>query len=298
MLPAGTRAEAEAGWCPPGNGTGCTAVIVVTALIGEHMPIIKVPVAVGTWSVLDLRNACCLRWGIPLTSTSMCVCRWQGALGPLRDEDELDGAVSYINGAASVHVMKRDFRTTRAAPIRRREQRLKHSRSGYNTGDCFIAAVLMHMSPLPEPTTRHIADLRAEAGLPACGSTTEGHMVQLLRHLSCCCVLVQPNHQSAIVLNWGADTLRCITMVMQGNRHVEPVVIDDTVQLRSLGEVINQLHVCGIQLHLPSIRSRERPGGGCLHLGRRQGSSRQPRLGLRIHARAIVAPTSVIVSAV
>jgi len=77
-------------------------------------------------------------------------------------------------------------------------------------------------------------------------------MVQLLRHLSCCCIMVQAGHDSAIVLNAEAGTSRCITMVMQGNRHVEPVVIDDTVQLRSLGEVINHLHICGIQLHLPT----------------------------------------------
>ena len=252
VLPPGTRAEAEPRWCPPGGGAGRKAIIVVTALIGRHMPIITVAVDVGTWSVLDLRNACCLQWEITLTSTSMCVCRWQGALAPLDDEDGLDDTLSYINGAASVHVMKRGFRTTGGTPIPRRVQRLQLSNSGYKAGDCFIAAVLMHMSPLPRPTPSQIAHLRAEAGLPAEGSATQDHMMQLLRHLSCCCVLVQPNHQSAVVLNGGASTSRCITMVMQGNRHVEPVSIHGTVELRSLDEVASQLQVCGIQLQLPA----------------------------------------------
>jgi hypothetical protein len=63
--------------------------------------------------------------------------------------------------------------------------------------------------------------------------------------------MVQTGRESAIVLNAEAGTSRCITMVMQGNRHVEPVIMHGTIQLRSLDEVINQLQVCGIQVHLP-----------------------------------------------
>ena len=182
----------------------------------------------------------------------MGVYRWQGAVAPLADEDGLDGAVSYINGTAGVHVRRRNFRTSGGTPDCRRKQRLQLSNSGYNTGDCFIAAVLKHTCPLSKPTPLQIADLRAEARLPECGSATEGHMLQLLKHLSCCCVLVQPEHQSAIVLNAEAGTSRCVTMAMQGNRHVEPVIIHGTVQLRSLDEVVDQLQVCGIQMHLPA----------------------------------------------
>ena len=195
---------------------------------------VTVTVAVGTWSGLDLRNACCLQWGVPLNSTSMGVYRWQGAVAPLADEDGLDGAVSYVNGTASVHVRRRNFRTSGGSPDCRRKQRQQLSNSGYNTGDCFIAVVLEHTCPLSKPTPLQIADLRAEAHLPECGSATEGHMLQLLRHLSCCCVLVQTGHESAIVLNAEAGTSRCVTMMMQGNRPVEPVIMHGTVQLRSL----------------------------------------------------------------
>ena len=112
----------------------------------------------------------------------MGVYRWQGAVAPLADEDGLDGAVSYINGTAGVHVRRRNFRTSGGTPDCRRKQRLQLSNSGYNTGDCFIAAVLKHTCPLSKPTPLQIADLRAEARLPECGSATEGHMLQLLKH--------------------------------------------------------------------------------------------------------------------
>jgi hypothetical protein len=238
----------SAAWDPPSNATGESADIVVTGFQED----LTVTVVVGTWSGLDLRRACCQQWGIPLKSTNMGVYRWQGALAPLADKDGLDGAMSYVNGTTSVHVICRNFRTSGGTPERRRKQRLQLSNKGYNTGDCFIAAVLKYTCLLSQPTALEIANLRAEARLPESGSATGGHMVQLLRYLSCCCIMVQAGRESAIVLNAEAGTSRCITMVMQGNRHVEPAIMHDTVQLRSLDEVINQLQVCGIQVHLPT----------------------------------------------
>ena len=137
--------ETEAAWGPPGNATGEMADIVVTGFQEE----VTVAVAVGTWSGLDLRNACCLQWGVTLNSTRMGVYRWQGAVAPLADEGGLDGAVSYVNGKASVHVKRRNFHTSGGTPDCRRKQRLQLSKSGYNTGDCFIAAVLKHTCPFP-----------------------------------------------------------------------------------------------------------------------------------------------------
>ena len=67
-------------------------------------------------------------------------------------------------------------------------------------------------------------------------------MVQLLKHLSCCYIMVQPGHDSATILNAAAGYARCITLVMQGGKHVEPVILYGTVQVRTLEEVVEQLH--------------------------------------------------------
>ena len=106
---------------------------------------------------------------------------------------------------------------------------------------------------LPQPTALQIASLRAEAGLPASGSATGGHMVQLLKHLSCCCVMVQPGHDSATVLNAAAGYARCITLVMQGGKHVESVILYGTVQVHTLEQAVEQLQICGIQVHLAAF---------------------------------------------
>ena len=82
------------------------------------------------------------------------------------------------------------------------------------------------------PTIESISDLRSAAGLPETGYTTDKEMVQLLRHLSCCCVVVQPSHNTAIILNAASNQTRCITVAMHGTSHVEPVILGGAVQVR------------------------------------------------------------------
>jgi hypothetical protein len=83
-------------------------------------------------------------------------------------------------------------------------------------------------------TIEDVNSLRADTGLPSSGSTDAMQMVQLLRHLSCGCVMVQPDHDTTTLLNAAAGGTRYITVAMEGSNHVEPVVLNGTVQVRTL----------------------------------------------------------------
>ena len=159
---------------------------------------------------------------------------------------------------------------------RRRCQRLKCFTTEQNTCNCFVAAAVTHMSAGATfvPTIESISDLRSAARLPETGYTTDQEMVQLLKHLSCCCVLVQPSHKTAIILNAASNRTRCITVAMHGTSHVEPVILGGAVQVRCLSEVVALLQRHGVHvplagqhgvhvhepesmLHYPDIRRRD-----------------------------------------
>jgi Ran GTPase-activating protein (RanGAP) involved in mRNA processing and transport len=135
----------------------------------------------------------------------------------------------------------------------RRLQRLQLRVTGYNTGDCFVVAVLTHIAP-SKPTTRNIVDLRTEASLPARGATDGAHMVQLLSHLSYGCVIVNESHSRATILNAAGASSCYVTVARKGSAHVEPVALSGTVQVRTLDEIIGLLRVCGVQVQLPVPR--------------------------------------------
>ena len=142
---------------------------------------------------------------------------------------------------------------TRFAAKPRRLQRLQLRVTGYNTGDCFVAAMLTHIAP-SKPTTRDIVDLRTEAGLPARGATDGVHMMQLLSHLSYGCVIVNESHSRATILNAAGASSCYVTVARKGSAHVEPVALSGTVQVRTLDEIIGLLRVCGVQVQLPVPR--------------------------------------------
>ena len=133
----------------------------------------------------------------------------------------------------------------------RRSQRLKCFITEQNTGNCFVAAALAHVSAGPRvvPTNESIGDLRSAAGLPETGSTSGKEMIQLLRRLCCCCVMVQPSHDTATILNAASNCTRCITVAMHGTSHVEPVILEGVVQVRRLSEVVALLQGHGV--HVP-----------------------------------------------
>jgi hypothetical protein len=133
----------------------------------------------------------------------------------------------------------------------RRSQRLKCFTTEQNTGNCFVAAALAHVSEGPRvvPTNESIGDLRSAAGLPETGSTSGKEMVQLLRHLRCCCVMVQPSHGTATILDAASNRTRCITIAMHGTSHVEPVILGGAVRVRRLSEVVALLQGHGV--HVP-----------------------------------------------
>ena len=62
---------------------------------------------------------------------------------------------------------------------RQRCQRLKCFITEQNTGNCFVAAAVTHMSAGARavPTIESISDLRSAAGLPETGYTTEKEIV-------------------------------------------------------------------------------------------------------------------------
>ena len=141
----------------------------------------------------------------------------------------------------------------------RRLQRLQLRVTGYNTGNCFVAALLTHIAP-SKPTTRDIVDLRTEAGLPARGATDGVHMVQLLSHLSYGCVIVDESHSRATILNAAGASSCYVTVARKGSAHVEPVALSGTVQVRTLDEIIGLLRVCGVQVQLPVPRPEGQEG--------------------------------------
>ena len=114
-----------------------------------------------------------------------------------------------------------------------------------------MAAALAHVSEGPRvvPTNESIGDLRSAAGLPETGSTSGKEMIQLLRHLRCCCVMVQPSHGTATILDAASNRTRCITVAMHGTSHVEPVILGGAVRVRRLSEVVALLQGHGV--HVP-----------------------------------------------
>jgi hypothetical protein len=133
----------------------------------------------------------------------------------------------------------------------RRPQRLRCFITEQNLGDCFVAAALTHVTvgPTVVPTIGSVRKLRTAAGLPETGSTSGKDMIQLLKHLYCCCVMVQPSHDTATILNATSNCARCITVAMHGISHVEPVVLEGAVQVRRLSEVVALLQGHGV--HVP-----------------------------------------------
>ena len=122
---------------------------------------------------------------------------------------------------------------------RQRCQRLKCFITKQNLGKCFVAAALTHVSAGPRvvSTIESIRDLRNAAGLPETCYTRGKAMVQLSRHMCCCCVMVQPSRDTAINLNVASNRTRCITVAMHGTCHVEPVILEGAVQVRCLSGV-------------------------------------------------------------
>ena len=157
---------------------------------------------------------------------------------------------------------------------RQRCERLKCFITEQHTGNCFVSATVTHVSAgaTVVPTIESISDLRSAARLPETGYTTDQEMVQLLKHLSC--VLVQPSHKTATILNAASNRTRCITVAMHGTSHVEPVILGGAVQVRCLSEVVTLLQGHGVHvplavqhgvhvhepesmLHYPDIRRRD-----------------------------------------
>ena len=131
-------------------------------------------------------------------------------------------------------------------PRNERPSRLICFTTGYNTGDCFLAAAVTHTThtsagPRIPPTNESIRILRNKAGLQGGGSTSDTEMIKLLRHLSYGCVLVQPSRKTATILNATTNCTQCITVAMHGKGHVEPVVLGGTVQVRRLTEIVAML---------------------------------------------------------
>ena len=114
-----------------------------------------------------------------------------------------------------------------------------------------MAVALTHVTagPTVVPTIESIRDLRSAAGLPEAGSTSGKEMIQLLKHLYCYCVMVQPSHDTATILNAASNCTRCIKVAMHGTNHVEPVVLGGAVQVRRLREVVTLLQRHGV--HVP-----------------------------------------------
>ena len=141
---------------------------------------------------------------------------------------------------------------------RRRCQRLKCFTTEQNTGNCFVAAAVTHMSggATVVPTIESIRDLQRAAGLSETGYTTDKEMVQLLEHLRCCCVTVQPSGDTATILNAASNHARCITAAMHGTSHVEPVILGGAVQVRRLSEVVALLHGHGVHMPLAGQHAR------------------------------------------
>jgi hypothetical protein len=68
----------------------------------------------------------------------------------------------------------------------RRSQRLKCFITEQNTGNCFVAAALAHVSAGPRvvPTIESIRDLRSATGLPETGYTSDKITVQLRKAIN------------------------------------------------------------------------------------------------------------------
>ena len=143
----------------------------------------------------------------------------------------------------------------------RMPQRLKRFITEQNLGNCFVVAALTHVSagPTVVPTIDTIRDLRSATGLPEAGSTSGRERIQLLKHLCCCCVMVQPSRDTATILIAASTCTRCITVAMHGTSHVEPVVLGGTVQVRRLSGVVALLQGHGV--HVPLT---DKQGGAVL----------------------------------
>lgn len=138
--------------------------------------------------------------------------------------------------------------------VRLRPRRLTWLATGHNTGDCFVAAILTPGTFPRTPSKLSITNLRAEAGIQANGYTNSAEMVQLLRHLSYGCVIVQPTRRAATILNPTPSSTKCIVVAMLGIRHVEPVLLDGTVELRSLSDIVERLSSYGIEVPLTTVQ--------------------------------------------
>ena len=156
-------------------------------------------------------------------------------------------------------------------PRNERPPRLIWFTTGHNTGDCFLAAAVTHTThtsagPRIPPTNDSIRTLRNEAGLQGGGSTSDTKMVELLRHLSYGCVLVQPSHKTATILNVTTNCTQCITVAMHGTGHVEPVVLGGTVQVRRLTEIVAMLSTYGVEVPLANVQDGANFASGAMVL--------------------------------
>jgi hypothetical protein len=144
---------------------------------------------------------------------------------------------------------------------------LQVSTTGHNTGDCFLAALLSHNTFPSTPSKLAITNLRAAAGIRAAGCTTGTEIVQLLRHLSYGCVIVQPSwyeshshttmqptKRAATTLNTTHSSTLCVVVAMIGIRHVEPVLLGGTVKLRILSDIVDRLSSYNIEVPLITMQ--------------------------------------------